>query len=53
MPVMGLLLGIVFLNEVADWRLMVGSALIVVGIVVVNWRAKPQVRRAVAASGAD
>lgn len=53
MPVMGLLLGIIFLNETADWRLMVGSALIVVGIVVVNWRAKPQVRRAVAASGAD
>ena len=35
-PVIGLLLGIIFLNEVADWRLIVGSALVVGGIAVVN-----------------
>jgi len=35
-PVVGLLLGIIFLNEVADWHLIVGSALVVGGIVVVN-----------------
>ncbi len=40
-PVVGLLLGIVFLNEQADWRLLVGSALIVAGIGVVNWRRVP------------
>jgi len=39
-PVVGLVLGIVFLNEAADWRLIVGSALIVGGIIVVNRRAK-------------
>lgn len=35
-PVIGLLLGIIFLNEVADWRLIAGSALVVGGIAVVN-----------------
>jgi len=37
-PVVGLVLGIVFLNEAADWRLIIGSALVVGGIVVVNRR---------------
>lgn len=37
-PVIGLALGIVFLNEPADWRLLVGSAMIVGGIAVVNRR---------------
>jgi len=40
-PVVGLILGILFLNEQADWHLMAGSALIVAGIGVVNWR-RPQ-----------
>jgi drug/metabolite transporter (DMT)-like permease len=35
-PVIGLVLGIVFLNEVADWHLLVGSALVIGGIVVVG-----------------
>ena len=35
-PVIGLLLGVIFLNEVADWRLIVGSALVVGGIAAVN-----------------
>lgn len=37
-PVIGLLLGIIFLGESADWRLLVGSALVVGGIAVVNVR---------------
>ncbi len=37
-PVIGLILGIVFLNEAADWRLLAGTVLIVAGIVVVNLR---------------
>jgi drug/metabolite transporter (DMT)-like permease len=37
-PVIGLILGIIFLNEVADWRLLVGSLLVVAGIAVVNLR---------------
>ncbi len=49
-PVIGLLLGIVFLNEPADWRLLAGSALIVAGIGVVNFKLRS--RRAVAAAGA-
>ena len=42
-PVIGLILGIIFLNEVVDWRLVVGSLLVVAGIAVVNLklRAKP------------
>jgi len=39
-PVIGLILGIIFLREAADWRLIVGSALIVGGILVVNLRAQ-------------
>jgi drug/metabolite transporter (DMT)-like permease len=42
-PVVGLILGIVFLRETADWRLLLGSALIVAGIGVVNLRqARPR-----------
>jgi drug/metabolite transporter (DMT)-like permease len=37
-PVIGLILGIIFLGETADWRLLVGSALVVGGIAVVNVR---------------
>jgi len=35
-PVIGLILGIVFLHEHPDWRLLVGSLLVVGGIVIVN-----------------
>ncbi len=41
-PVIGLLLGIIFLGETADWRLLVGSALVVGGIAVVNLRTRPK-----------
>jgi drug/metabolite transporter (DMT)-like permease len=37
-PVVGLILGIIFLHESADWRILVGSALIVGGILVVTLR---------------
>ncbi|MGH2523561.1 MAG: DMT family transporter [Anaerolineales bacterium] len=37
-PVIGLILGILFLRETPDWRLLVGSLLIVAGIVIVNLR---------------
>jgi drug/metabolite transporter (DMT)-like permease len=37
-PVIGLILGIALLGELADWRLVVGSALVVSGILVVNFR---------------
>jgi len=37
-PVIGLLLGIAFLRETADWRLLAGSVLVVAGIAVVNLR---------------
>ncbi len=39
-PVIGLVLGILFLNEVADWRLVIGSLLVVGGIGVVNLKLK-------------
>jgi drug/metabolite transporter (DMT)-like permease len=42
-PVIGLILGIIFLHESADWRLVLGSALIVAGIGVVNIKLKPRV----------
>lgn len=51
-PVIGLILGILFLNEVADWRLIVGSLLVVGGIGVVNF-VKPKPKPELAASAAD
>lgn len=50
-PVVGLALGIIFLNETADWRLAVGAALIVGGIAVVNRR--PAAAPAPAQRGAE
>ena len=41
-PVVGLILGIVFLGETIDWRLVAGSALVVSGIAVVNLRSMLQ-----------
>jgi len=39
-PVIGLILGIVFLREQPDWRLFVGALLVVGGIVIVNFKVK-------------
>jgi drug/metabolite transporter (DMT)-like permease len=39
-PAIGLMLGIVFLGETADWRLMIGSLLVVAGIAVVNLKVR-------------
>ena len=35
-PVVGVFLGIIFLNEIPDWSMVLGSALVVAGILVVN-----------------
>ena len=50
-PVVGVLLGVVFLNEVADWRLVLGSALVVGGIGMVNVRVRR--RQTVASAAVD
>ena len=50
-PVVGLILGIVFLGERIDWRLVAGSLLIVGSIVVVNL--KPRPKPELAAGAAD
>jgi drug/metabolite transporter (DMT)-like permease len=39
-PAVGMALGVVFLKERADWHLLVGAALVIASIVVVNWRPK-------------
>jgi drug/metabolite transporter (DMT)-like permease len=49
-PVVGLILGIIFLNEEVDWRLLVGSGLIVASIVIVNLKLRAKVRQVVAAA---
>lgn len=50
-PAVALVLGAVVLNEIIDWRLLVGAALILSGIGVVNVRLSP--RRPVAAAASD
>ena len=37
-PLGGVILGVVFLDEPLSWQLLVGAALIIVSIVVVNWK---------------
>jgi drug/metabolite transporter (DMT)-like permease len=39
-PVVGVALGVLFLDELADWHLLVGGLLVVASIAVVNWRPK-------------
>ncbi len=48
-PVIGLILGVVFLGETTDWRLMVGSVLIMAGIAVVNLKVRMRSTAAVTA----
>jgi drug/metabolite transporter (DMT)-like permease len=37
-PVVGVALGVLFLDERADWHLLAGAALVIASIAVVNWR---------------
>ena len=37
-PVVGVTLGVLFLDELADWHLLAGAALVVASLVVVNWK---------------
>ncbi len=46
MPPIGVTLGAIFLDELVDWKIVVGAALILSGIIAVNWRG----RRAVSAA---
>lgn len=41
MPPIGVTLGWLFLDEPVDWKIVVGAALILAGIVAVNWRRAP------------
>lgn len=36
-PVFAVIFGVTLLGETADWRLLVGGALILLGVVIVNW----------------
>jgi drug/metabolite transporter (DMT)-like permease len=49
-PVVGVMLGVIFLNETLNWNMVLGSALVVGGIVVVN--RKPRESRSVAVAAA-
>ncbi|MBN1200520.1 MAG: EamA family transporter [Anaerolineae bacterium] len=42
MPPIGVTLGAIFLDETVDWKIVVGAALILGGIVAANWRAHRQ-----------
>lgn len=52
MPPVGVTLGAIFLDEVVDWKIVVGAVLILAGIVVVNWhRGQAPVARPAQATG--
>lgn len=52
MPPVGVTLGALFLDETVDWRIVVGAALILGGIVLVNWRKRQPTAVAPLAPGA-
>jgi len=41
-PVGGVILGVVFLNEHLSWQLVAGTLLIIVSLIVVNWKSSPK-----------
>jgi len=43
-PVGGVILGVIFLNEILSWQLLVGTALIIASLAVVNHKPKPHDR---------
>jgi drug/metabolite transporter (DMT)-like permease len=47
-PVVGVFLGIIFLNEIPDWSMVIGSALVVAGILVVNLKLRSKAKPATA-----
>jgi len=47
-PVVGVILGVVFLGELADWHLVVGALLVALGIGVVNFKRRASVATAAA-----
>jgi drug/metabolite transporter (DMT)-like permease len=47
-PIVGVTLGVLFLDELADWHLLAGAALVVASLAVVNWRPKVAVEPAAA-----
>ena len=50
-PVVGVFLGIIFLNEVLTWNMIIGSVLVVGGIVVVNRRPRLKTETVAAPAG--
>jgi drug/metabolite transporter (DMT)-like permease len=40
-PVGGVILGVLFLNEILSWQLVAGTILIIASLAVVNWKPKP------------
>jgi len=40
MPPIGVTLGAIFLDETVDWKIVAAAALILGGILVVNWRGR-------------
>ncbi len=52
-PVVGVILGVQFLQEAADWHLLVGAVLIALGIGVLNWRPRGKATRVEGAGIAD
>ena len=44
-PLVGVLLGLIFLGEKLDWRLLVGGILVIAAVVLVNSQFKPKLRK--------
>jgi drug/metabolite transporter (DMT)-like permease len=50
-PIVGVFLGIIFLNEQPSWNMLIGSLLVIGGIVVVNLKPRAKTEAAVVSAG--
>jgi drug/metabolite transporter (DMT)-like permease len=44
-PVGGVILGVIFLDELLSWQLLAGTVLIILSLVVVNWKPRSSLSR--------
>jgi drug/metabolite transporter (DMT)-like permease len=50
-PVGGVILGVIFLNELLSWQLLAGTVLIILSLVVVNWKPRTSPSASVESAG--
>lgn len=50
-PAGGVILGVIFLDEILSWQLLAGTVLIILSLIVVNWPPRTSLAHAVKRAG--